>query len=333
MPDLVSILIPAFNAERWLGETIRSALDQTWPRKELIVVDDGSSDGTQRVARAFASSGVHVIAQRNAGASAARNRALSLAQGDYIQWLDADDLLAPEKIEQQLRDAEPGATSTTLLSSAFAEFFATPSRATRVPTALWQDLSPLDFLLERFTGNLWMSPAVWLVSRRLTQLAGPWDERLTLDDDGEYFSRVAAASHRIHFVGHACSYYRRANVHSLSRGTSDRACESLLLSLRLCIAHLRSLEDSERTRTAGVQLLQSWTDLSDCFGPDNPDRLCRVSELARELGGALRPPRLGWKYTPIRALFGWKAARRTKTAVSNIKLRARLQFDRLPHVC
>ena len=127
MPDLVSILIPAFNAERWLGETIRSALDQTWPRKELIVVDDGSSDGTQRVARAFASSGVHVIAQRNAGASAARNRALSLAQGDYIQWLDADDLLAPEKIEQQLRDAEPGATSTTLLSSAFAEFFATPS--------------------------------------------------------------------------------------------------------------------------------------------------------------------------------------------------------------
>lgn len=332
MPDLVSILIPAYNAELWLGDTIRSALGQTWPRKEVIVIDDGSRDSTLRVAHAYASSGVQVIAQPNAGASAARNRAMSLAQGDYIQWLDADDLLAPDKIEQQLRGAEPGATSTTLLSSAYAEFYATPARARPVPTALWQDLAPVDFLLARFRGNLWMSPAVWLVSRRLTQLAGPWDERLTLDDDGEYFSRVAVASSRIHFEGRACSYYRRGNVHSLSRGTSDRACESLLLSLRLCIAHLRSLEDSERTRSAGVQLLQSWTDLSDCFGPDHPGRLRCVNELARELGGTLRPPRLGWKYTPIRALFGWKAARRTRTAVSNAKLRARLQLDRLPRL-
>jgi glycosyltransferase involved in cell wall biosynthesis len=332
VPELVSVLIPAFNAERWLGAAIQSALDQTWPRKEVIVVDDGSRDGTLQVARSFVSSGVRVVTQRNAGASAARNRALSLAQGDYIQWLDADDLLAPDKIEQQLRGAKPGATSTSLLSSAYAEFYATPERARRVPTALWQDLAPVDFLLARFRGNLWMSPAVWLVSRRLTQLAGPWDERLTLDDDGEYFSRVAAASRHIHFEGRACSYYRRGNVHSLSRGTSERACESLLLSLRLCIAHLRSLEDSVRTRSAGVQLLQSWTDLSDCFGPDHPDRLRRVSELARELGGTLRPPQLGWKYAPIRTLFGWKAARRARTAVSNIKLRARLQLDRLPQL-
>src|SRR5690349_12910162 len=103
---LVSILIPAFNAERWLGETIESALNQTWPSKEIIIVDDGSADDTLRVARSFASSTVKVISQENSGACAARNRALAEAQGDFVQWLDADDLLAPDKIARQLERSD-----------------------------------------------------------------------------------------------------------------------------------------------------------------------------------------------------------------------------------
>jgi len=89
MAPLVSILIPAYNAERWIGETIRSALAQTWPRKELIIVNDGSRDRTLEVARQFASGNVLVVTQQNQGASAARNKAFELCQGDYIQWLDA----------------------------------------------------------------------------------------------------------------------------------------------------------------------------------------------------------------------------------------------------
>src|SRR5437868_14667996 len=102
MKPLVSILIPAYNAGPWIGDTIRSALDQTWPRKEIIVVDDGSGDQTLQVARQFASKNVSVVTQENQGASAARNRALSLSRGDYIQWLDADDLLSPNKIAKQM---------------------------------------------------------------------------------------------------------------------------------------------------------------------------------------------------------------------------------------
>jgi glycosyltransferase involved in cell wall biosynthesis len=97
---LVSILIPAYNAEPWIAETIGSALAQTWSNKEIIVVDDGSSDQTLRIAKLFAGKTVSVVTQVNQGAAAARNRAYSLCQGDYIQWLDADDLLDRDKVSQ-----------------------------------------------------------------------------------------------------------------------------------------------------------------------------------------------------------------------------------------
>ena len=102
MQPLVSILVPAYNSEEWIGDSIRSALAQTWQRKEIIVVDDGSRDRTAEAARRFASKEVKVVSTENRGAAAARNHALQLSQGDYIQWLDADDLLSPDKIERQL---------------------------------------------------------------------------------------------------------------------------------------------------------------------------------------------------------------------------------------
>ena len=95
MQPLVSILIPAYNAGPLLADTVRSALAQSWPRKEIILVDDGSKDDTLAVAKQFESAEVKVVTQANQGAAATRNRAFYLAQGDYIQWLDADDLLSP----------------------------------------------------------------------------------------------------------------------------------------------------------------------------------------------------------------------------------------------
>src|SRR4030095_524507 len=117
MTPLVSILIPAYNAERWIANTIQSALAQTWPRKEIIVVDDGSTDQTLQVARQFASKTISIVTQENKGASAARNRACELCQGDYIQWLDADDLLSPDKVAKQMAAAQECQDTRRLLSS------------------------------------------------------------------------------------------------------------------------------------------------------------------------------------------------------------------------
>lgn len=97
---LVSIIIPCYNAERYVAEAIQSALDQTYPNKEVIVIDDGSTDGSLEVIKSFG----HKIRWEtcpNRGGSAARNRGIELARGEFIQFLDADDLLHPEKLERQ----------------------------------------------------------------------------------------------------------------------------------------------------------------------------------------------------------------------------------------
>ena len=123
MKPLVSILIPAYNAESTIAATLRSAVAQTWERKEIIIVDDGSTDGTFEVARQFESQSVSVLRQNNQGAAAARNTAFSLCHGDYIQWLDADDLLAPTKIERQLTSLRETDSERVLLSSPMARFY------------------------------------------------------------------------------------------------------------------------------------------------------------------------------------------------------------------
>ena len=99
--DLVSILIPVRNCERWLGAAIDSALRQTWPKTEVVVLDDGSTDNTLRVIRSFGSA-VRWSSDELGGQNRARNRLLELSKGEWLTFLDADDELAPDCIEQKM---------------------------------------------------------------------------------------------------------------------------------------------------------------------------------------------------------------------------------------
>ena len=300
---LVSILIPAYNAQHWIAETLESALAQTWKNKEIIVVDDGSRDATVDVVRRFESAGVRLVVQENQGAAAARNKALEVSQGDYIQWLDADDLLSPDKIEAQMRESRG---DDVLLSSGWAEFFYRPRQARFVPSSLWADLGPADWLVYKLGQNLHMQTATWLVSRKLTTAAGPWDTRLSFDDDGEYFCRVLLASQGVHFVPGPGVYYRAAGNSSVSYiGRSEKKVRALWISMLLHIQYLRSLEESPRVRRACLNYLHNW---SMHFYPEHTDIIGQAEHLAEELGGKLHPPTLSWKYAWARSLFGWRAA-------------------------
>lgn len=326
MAPLVSILIPAYNAEEWIADTIRSALAQTWPRKEIVIVDDGSTDGTLAVARRFASSQVSVVTQENQGAAAARNKALSLCQGDHIQWLDADDLLSPDKVTRQMEARDRGCSERTLLSSGWGYFIYRLHRAEFAPTALWCDLSPAEWLTRKMGQNLHMQTATWLVSRELTDAAGPWDTRLLGDDDGEYFCRVLLASDGVRFVSEARVYYRRSGHDRLSYiGRSSRKMEAQFMSMRLHIGYLRSLEDSERVRPACVRYLQNWL---ISFYPERMDIVREAEKLAEDLGGRLETPRLSWKYDWIRRLFGWPLAKRAQIFLPRLRWSVLTWWDR-----
>jgi glycosyltransferase involved in cell wall biosynthesis len=327
MAPLVSILIPAYNTERWINETLSSALGQTWPSIEIIVVDDGSRDNTLAVARRYESAKVKVVTQENRGVCYARNRALGLAQGDYIQWLDADDILDPNKISLQMRRGDCSPNDRVMLTSAFGSFYFRREKAKFRPNSLWQDLKPIEWILHKFTDNVWLNPTSWLVSRKLTELAGPWDERLSSsgDDDGEYVCRVVSSSETVNFVADAKCYYRIGNLGSLN-WRSSKSLEPLLLSLRLSIDHLRSLEDSERTRAASVMLLKNW---SGYFYPDRNGMFHEIESAVRELGGTLEPPNLHWKYSSIQKVFGWEVASMAANTWRKSKLQIMKKWDKL----
>jgi glycosyltransferase involved in cell wall biosynthesis len=324
--ELVSILIPAHNVERWLGDTIRSALAQTWPRTEIIVVDDGSTDGTLAIARSFAGKSVRVVTQPNTGAPAARNKAFELAQGTFIQWLDADDLLDPNKIRAQMEVAGELGDRLVLLSGAFGTFYHRPEKAVFAATSLWRDMTPVEYFVTRFLDNVYFQTGVWLVSRELSEEAGPWTDVDSPDDDGEYFCRIATKGVGVKFVGGARAYYRVGNYRALNKARSPQALTALYRSKVKCIQYLLSLENSARTRAACVQLLQDW--LPE-FYPDRDDLIADARRLARECGGELREPVLKRKYRALAWLLGYKAAVRTTRMLPRLRTQTARGWDAL----
>jgi len=317
MEPLVSILIPAYNAEEWIVETIDSALAQTWARKEIIIVNDGSRDQTLEVARRYESGSVKVVTQENQGAAATRNAAFGFSQGDYIQWLDADDLLAPAKISSQVEVAKQCGSTRTLISGPWGAFRYRAKKATFPVTPLWADLSPAEWLIRKMGQNLHMQTGTWLTSRTLTEAAGPWNTKLLGDDDGEYFCRVLLASNGVRFVPDAKVFYRITGTSRLSYiGFSQKKIDAQFLSMQMHIRYLRSLEDSERVHAACVQYLQNWL---IHFYPERPDIVSQARSLAEELGGKLQDPKLRWKYSWIEKLFGWEAGKRAQVVLPGAK--------------
>jgi glycosyltransferase involved in cell wall biosynthesis len=326
MKPLVSIIVPAYNAEHTIAQTLESAIWQTWDRKEIIVVNDGSTDRTAQIAHSFESKGVTVVSTENRGLSAAQNEGFRYSRGDYIQWLDSDDLLALDKIEKQLDAVHATDSKRVLLSSPWAPFYYRTNNVRFVRNSLWQDLSPVEWLLRKLGGNLHMQNATWLVSRELTEAAGPWDENLHHDQDGEYFARVLLASKGTRFVPGTGIFYRASPSNRISYvGNSDKKKDSLFRSIRLHIQYLRSLEDSERVRKACIFYMQTWY---PHFYPTRPDIVAELEAIAAELQGYLTVPRLSWKYAWIKPMLGWNAVIRLQHFLPEFKSSFIRQYDK-----
>jgi glycosyltransferase involved in cell wall biosynthesis len=319
-------IIATYNAEKWIGDCIQSAVAQIYQEKEIIVVDDGSSDATLKIALSYASSRVNVVSKRNQGASSARNFGLKLAQGDYIQWLDADDLLHEAKIQTQMLAAEAGRDESVLFSGAWGRFDSSPEKACNSSDLLWEDLAPVEWIQRKVEHNLWVPPMVFLVSRQLTQAAGPWNEELKRDNDGEYFLRVISQASRITFLQSAKCYKRSTFGISHQMTLSDQKLESIAYSLLSHVRTLQQLENSPRTRNACLKLLNRWTIY---FFPERADLLAKMRAAANELGGELEPPRLRTKYRWIQKVFGWKIGKKAQFTFGSLRQLAGQRLKRL----
>jgi len=312
---LVSILIPCHNAAPWIGETLRSALGQSWARLEIIVVDDGSTDASAAIAQRSGSARVAVLRQPQAGAAAARQRALEAAQGFYLQYLDADDLLAPNKIASQvarLQAAGPGAVAT----SRWARFSGDLSLAEFTPAPNWGDFVATDYLVETFQSGGMMHPAAWLTPRAVAAAAGPWNPELTLDDDGEYFTRIALAADRIVFCGETASYYRSHLPRSLSGSASPTAWRSAQKVCSLSTEALLARENSPRTRRACALY---WLRLAFAAYPASGPVVSEALERARALDPSARRPPAGPIFEAGARLLGWRQAKRLRATLQRFQ--------------
>lgn len=218
---LVSIIIPVYNKGDYLEETLRSALQQTWPNKEIIVIDDGSTDNSLEIA--FSTPGLKIIYQDRKGASAARNRGIREAKGQYIQFLDADDLLHPEKIEKQLRCTLN--SQYDLLCCNWSRFTINPSDAIDTKEFGFIDLEefqPIEWLVK----DMMVPVHAWLTPIELIRKAGNWNENLSLNDDGDFFTRVVAQCKKVIFH-ETWVFYRTGMTDSLSKKKDIKALESL----------------------------------------------------------------------------------------------------------
>ncbi len=224
----VSILIPLYNAEEYLAETIDSCLNQTYDNIEIIIVDDGSTDLSLEIAKKYEKEYKHikVEAQKNSGASAARNRAFGLSSGDFIQYLDADDILHPDKIHLQM-EVLRNADESTLVFGRWGTF------QKSIENIIWKDLpvnknynDPKKFLIDLWGNGVAIIPLMWLAPRELIEDSGDWNEKLSTNDDGDFFARIVFRASKIFFIENSLGYYRKDNEDSLSKQVSRKAFES-----------------------------------------------------------------------------------------------------------
>ena len=221
----ISLIIPAYNAERYLGEAIDSVLNQTLPPTQVIVVDDGSTDRTSEVARRYGDA-INFVSQPNAGTSAARNRGLLLADQPLITFLDADDRYLPEKLERQSQRllADPDA----LLCMCRGVDFVSPDYAAD-PT------EQLDTAPRYRPGQV----ESWMARRELFDRIGVFntEERFQFSEGSELYARVEHAGLKVVRIDDVL-VERRLHATNKTRDTSAHM-DSIMALMQQRIAQKR----------------------------------------------------------------------------------------------
>lgn len=233
MNPLVSVIIPCYNGLAFIRDTLASVLQQTYANLEIIVIDDNSKDGTYKYLENLNHSNLVLRKNKGKGACAARNFGLELAKGEYIQFLDADDLLTPNKISSQVSYLN-NAPTKTVASCRWQHFVKYPGDIIDYKKQIVDKsyADPKEWLMDSWGGGGMGTIHGWLTPRILIEEVGFWDESLKINQDGEFFSRIILSAKRIEYIEDIVAYYRIGNPESLSQNKkfSYEKARSLLKS-------------------------------------------------------------------------------------------------------
>ncbi|MBR3454592.1 MAG: glycosyltransferase family 2 protein [Bacteroidaceae bacterium] len=211
---LVSVLIPLYNEEKLIAETIRRCLQQSYTNIEIIVVDDHSTDQSYHIAKSFEGERVHVFKNPKKGVSSARNYAFIQAHGDYIKYLDADDFFTPELIEKQVARVleEDGAGSTVAYCT--LQIYNPPIPPKTVPVYLTGDYQhAMDYVIDALKTKTYnnIQPPVFLFPREVIVKANGWNEEHSISEDVEFVVKALSFSQKVKFVSDEYAVWRILN--------------------------------------------------------------------------------------------------------------------------
>jgi glycosyltransferase involved in cell wall biosynthesis len=269
----VSILIPCYNAEPWIAQSIQSALDQSWAEKEIIVVNDGSTDGSLDVIRSFGSA-VRVETGPNRGGNIARNRLLELARGEWVQYLDADDYLLPQKIESQFREFDPSTCDVAYSPAILLHYEgnAEPREELRVmpqPHDLWVELVRMG--MPQTAGPLWRRSALLDV--------GMWKADQPCCQELELYFRLLAAGKRFQYCPTAGVVYRLWSTQTVWRKNPMQTLGRWLAVIEAAEGHLQERGELTEQRRDAIAL--SRLRCARSMYQYEPAQACELAKLAK----------------------------------------------------
>lgn len=303
MNPLVSIIISCYNSERFVAATLESVLNQTYNPIEIIIVNDGSLDKSPQILESYVSNGIKVYHRQNKGQDAALNFGFLQSTGKYIKFLDSDDIISPQAIEQQVKALKNNPRKVAY-SEWYRFFGALPTAEDEKKKMFyWKDMDAMDFLTLDQDGPM-LQCGIMMMHRSIIEKAGLWDERLILYNDTEFFTRILLASEGIAFTPGAKLYYRSGTSTSLSVQQTLKYFESTFLATQLIEKHLLAREDSPRVRRL----------LANIYFRRRYEMYPRFNDLAKKhvqkikyFGGSDLKVKGGRLHNLINDTFGWKA--------------------------
>lgn len=318
---LVSVVVPVYNRPGPLSEAVASALQQIHRPIEVLIVDDGSTDDTPEVAARLAtehSGEVRLIRRPNGGPGAARETGRLEARGEYLQYLDSDDLLLPRKLELQVA-ALSGRPDLGVAYGICRETECDGSE--RVPALRPSDRS-IASMFPTFLAERWWNTVTPLYRAELCKRVGPWSG-LRLEEDWEYDARIAALGPGLAFVPEVVAVHRDLGGGRLSRGTAleprriaDRAAAHLSIVAQAERSPEGRRPGPERARMArGLFLLARQAGAAGLAVPSRG-----LFHAARMLSTPERAH--GWDFRLYRALagaLGWKVAGRLSHLLDRLR--------------
>jgi len=309
---LVSVCMPAYNSAKYIAEAIESVLDQTYKNVELIITNDGSTDETSDILAQYTSRpNIKVINGKRSGPSAACNQAFSHAKGDFIKFFDSDDILSKDNIAVQVQKLLDHPNS---IAAGQCKRFYNNDMATALdePLATWQDLGSLDWLIiDNGKGLGMMQNGMFLIPRHLLDAGGLWNEKITLINDFEFYSRLFLHADRILFTKEAKVYYRSGLTNGVSSTINKTRLFSAYTALELTTSLLLNHEDSDRVRSV---LFFMWDMWKYTFYLDEMDLYRKTVQQMKRLGNYSN--RFERKVSPIVKLIGWKNEKRIKRFIN-----------------